>query len=168
MSTDRSHRLSPSELALKLACRDAVKAAGGQEFVALESGRCQSRISDYCSPNTRDFMGADLVARIEALSAGAPGHPHVTRALARAQGGQFVPGMLAVGMGARGIAEVLLGHWLAEIADDSSDVIGLLAGGDLAAPIARLSRERRQALAREVCELAERLGNLECALTDSS
>lgn len=84
MTTDRSVTLSPEELALKLATREAVTAAGGQEFVGREVERAQSRISDYGSDHTADFMPVDIVRKVEALGAGKPGHPHITRALARA------------------------------------------------------------------------------------
>lgn len=160
MSTDRTQRLSPSELALKLACREMVKAAGGQEFVAHETGRTQSRISDYLSPNTRDFMPCDLVRKVEALSAGAPGHPHVTRALARAQGGAFVAladgAAVAVLVGAP-----QLGQLLAAVAGESSDVIALLAASQLEATIDELPPATREAIADECFELVEQVAAIE-------
>ena len=162
MSTDRTRRLSPSELALKLACREAVKAAGGQDFVAHETGRCQSRISDWCSPNTAEFMGVDVVARIEALSAGAPGHPHVTRALARAQGGGF----WSVPVGGVVIDAPRLGQLLATVAGESSDVIGRLARAPLDATIAGLAASERTAIADECFELVEMVAALERQLRD--
>ena len=174
MSTDRTQRLSPAELALKLACRDMVKAAGGQEFVAHETDRTQSRISDYLSPNTRDFMPADLVRKVEALSAGAPGHPHVTRALARAQGGAFVA-LQFDGCGARGAVAVSfdapqLGQLLAQVAGESSDVIALLASSQLEATIDELSPALRHAIAEECFDLVEKVATIERRLrgTDTS
>ena len=173
MSTDRTQRLSPAELALKLACRDMVKAAGGQEFVAGETARTQSRISDYLSPNTRDFMPTDLVRKVEALSAGAPGHPHVTRALARAQGGAFVAlpgagpsdGPVAVSFDAP-----QLGQLLAQVAGESSDVIALLASSQLEATIDELPAVLREAIAAECFELVEKVAAIERRLrgTDTS
>jgi len=167
MSTDRTHRLAPSELALKLACREAVRAAGGQEFVALELGCAQSRISDYCSPNTRDFMPADKIARVEALGAGTPGHPHVTRALARAQDGCFVPLARA---GVVGFALPQLGQLLAELADESGDVMQAMASGKLDAPIEALAPAVRSAIADECFELVELVAAAERRLrgTDTS
>ena len=168
MSTDRTQRLSPAELALKLACREAVKAAGGQDFVASETGRTQSRISDYGSPNTRDFMPVDLVRKVEALAAGAPGHPHLTRALARAQGGAFV----AVNDGQVGVSFAVprLGELLALVAGETSDVIGLLAAAQLEATIDQLPRAQREAIADECFELVEQVAAIERRLrgTDSS
>lgn len=168
MSTDRTQRLSPNELALKLACREAVKAAGGQEFVAGETGRAQSRISDYCSQNTREFMPVDVLRKVEALSAGAPGHPHVTRALARAQGGAFVP--LPDGGGQVCFAAPKLGQLLAQVAGESSDVIALLASSQLEATIDQLPDDLRQAIADECVELVEMVAAMERHLrgTDTS
>ena len=90
MTTKRDIRLSPAQLAIKLATREALCAGGGQELIAGEIGCAQSRLSDYASPNTADFIPADKIILVEALSAGSPGHPHITAALARAQGGAFV------------------------------------------------------------------------------
>ena len=67
MSARRDARLSPADLALKLAFRDAVRAAGGQEFVAGEIGRTQSRVSDWCNANVDEFPPIDIVRRVEAL-----------------------------------------------------------------------------------------------------
>lgn len=164
MSTDRTRRLSPSELALKLACREAVKAAGGQDFVAGECSRTQSRISDWCSPNTAEFMPIDVIQRIEALGAGAPGHPHVTRALARAQGGSFMP----VPSGQVVLATPLLGQLLADVAGESSDVIGLMAGMQLDAPIAGLSATDRAALRDECGDLIDLLSDVVAKLAPDS
>lgn len=67
MSGPRDARLPPHLVALKLATRRAVEAAGGQELVAREAGRSQSRISDYCSVNTHDFIPIDLAVLVDAL-----------------------------------------------------------------------------------------------------
>jgi len=78
--------LEPADLALKLATKDAIRGAGGQEFLSEALGRAQSRFSDYGSPNKPDFMPIDLVRKVQALGAGKPGWPHITHALARADG----------------------------------------------------------------------------------
>lgn len=78
--------LEPADLALKLATKDAIRGAGGQEFLSESLGRSQSRFSDYGSPNKPDFMPIDLVRKVQALGAGKPGWPHITHALARADG----------------------------------------------------------------------------------
>lgn len=156
MSTDRQVRLSPQELALKAATRDAVLAAGGQVFVGTEVGRTQSRISDYCSPNVREFMPLDIAAKVEALGAGSPDAPHITRALARAAGVAVV----ACEEPGKGPAE--LAHWLAEIAGESGDVIrGLAAGvlhkGAAAEAVLAMKPDERHRLACEVAQLVDLL-----------
>ncbi len=161
MSTDRTVTLGPGDLALKLACREAVLAAGGQEFAASEAGRTQSRISDYLSPNTADFMPIDVVRRIEALGAGRPGHPHVTRALARAQG-QLVLRREAD----RNDPGAPLSRWLAQVVGESADVIEVLAAG-LVAPaqsIAEMAPAERQRLAGEIDQLIDVLAGMQAQL----
>jgi len=120
MPTARTVRLAPDVLALKVATREAVRAAGGQEFVGSEVGRSQSQMSDYCSPNVSAFMPIDIVAKVEALGAGSPGHPHITRALARHQGD------LVLDCG-DDCERFPLTQLLAEVAGESSDVIRVLA-----------------------------------------
>jgi hypothetical protein len=148
MSTDRSVALSPEELALKLATREAVTAAGGQEFVAREAGRRQSRISDYGSDNTAEFMPLNIVRIVEALGKGRPGHPHITRALARS-GGVALAGEIA---GQVGGAEDL-GDWLALVARENADLAAVLAGEDLAKGVAALSPAARTRISREARDL---------------
>lgn len=95
MSDPRDLRLTPAQLDLKAAFRAAVSAAGGQVEVAAMTGRAQSRVSDWCGRNTGAFAPLDAVAEVEDRAAGAPGWPHVTRALARRQGFELfaVPGV---------------------------------------------------------------------------
>lgn len=158
MATPRTVRLTPDQLALKAATRAAVKAAGGQDFVANEVGRAQSRISDYCSSTVAEFMPLEIVARVEELGAGSPGHPHITRALARRQGdmvldctdgGECYP----------------LARLLAEVAGESSDVIRVLAEGagspDAAArSIEGMSPQQKAELARELDGLMQVLSSI--------
>lgn len=160
MGTDRTRRLTPAELALKLATADAVKAAGGQEFIAGETGRVQSRISDYCSPNTTDFMPLDVAARVEALSVGQPGAPHITRALARAGGA----GLIVTGTSEAGAGEDLT-LLLADVAGESSDLIRALASGRgvpgrAAARIADLTLPQKLAACRELDQLIDLLSGI--------
>lgn len=168
MSTDHTARLTPQELALKLACGDAVRAAGGQEFVGGEVGRRQSRISDYCSPNTAEFMPLNIALRIDQLGDGSPGHPHITRALNRALG------QLAYDEAAEaGSEDWHLSQWLAEIAGESSDLLRLLAGGSLtperaADSVKRMRPEERARLGREVDELIEALVGFNGLFADTS
>lgn len=161
MSTDRAAQLTPQDLALKLATREAVEAAGGQVFAARELERSQSRISDYCSENTAEFIPLPLAVRLEALGAGKPGHPHITRALARAAG---------AALGVRSAAAAGfddLGDWLAAVARDNAELTTLLARQDLSQGCAELSANARSNISREARELMTRLEQL-CRALDSS
>jgi hypothetical protein len=149
------------ELALKLATRDAVKAAGGQEFVGAETGRAQSRISDYCSPNAREFMPLDVAAKVEALSHGTPGHPHITRALARAAGADFVTSSCEAA--SAGCDDLTL--LLADVAGESGDLIRALALGSgsparAALRIRDMSPDQRAGVARELDQLVDVLAGI--------
>ena len=164
MGADRTQRLSPRELALKLATRDAVKAAGGQEFVAGETGRAQSRISDYCSPNTLDFMPLEVAAKVEALSVGAPGYPHITRALARAAGAEFVTRQDGEGSVCEDLTRLL-----ADVAGESGDLLRALASGassgrafpgKAACRIREMPHEQRMAVSIELDQLVDLLAGI--------
>lgn len=164
MSTDRSVRLSPDECALKIATAEAVKAAGGQDHVAEQVGRSQSVISDYCSRTTRSFMPIDIAAKVEALGTGAPGAPHITRALARAHG-------LPIEGSPRGAgADFDLGDWMAWLARESADVMACLADEDLSARCQSLSLNARETLGRELDHIQHVVEQLRGALArrDSS
>jgi hypothetical protein len=83
MSEPRDLQLSPDQLDLKLATREAVGLAGGQSDLAHRIDLAQSRISDGCSKNTRHFLSVEQAARIEDRIVGVP---PITRAMARRQG----------------------------------------------------------------------------------
>ena len=82
MSARRDVVHPPQMQAIKAAFRAAVRAAGGTDTVAAQFGRRQQAVSDYGLPNTDVFPPLDLVALVEDITHGLPGHPHVTRALA--------------------------------------------------------------------------------------
>ena len=84
--------LPPALQALKVATRAALHAAGGGSAAAQHVSVGQQKLSDYCNPNLSDrFARADVIAQIEALTHGTPGHPHITRALALHAGYGLVP-----------------------------------------------------------------------------
>lgn len=83
-------KLSPRDRRIKAAFRDLVSACGGQEEAGGIAERGQQRISLYGHPNSDVFAPLDVVARLEAAARGAPGHPHVTRVLARDAGCELV------------------------------------------------------------------------------
>lgn len=80
----------PVTLALKVASKALVRAAGGGEAAAETCGGRQQRMSDCGHSNTGDFLRIDEVAALEDVTAGTLGHPIVTRTLARRQGYDLV------------------------------------------------------------------------------
>ncbi len=142
MSTPRDIRLTPAQLALKLATREAVQAAGGQELVAGVLGCAQSRVSDYCSPNTADFIPLDKVAKLEALTIGAAGHPHISRAL----------GFVLAGSAPAEAPEALDVH-LPRIAGETGDLMRKLA--EAVAMKGQHSPAQRAAVMSELTQLLD-------------
>jgi hypothetical protein len=92
VSGARDVRHAPEALALKVATKSLVRAAGGGEGAAATCGVRvrQQRMSDCGNPNTLDFLRIDEVACLEDVTVGVPGWPLVTRALARRQGFELV------------------------------------------------------------------------------
>lgn len=87
MSGDlRSVDHPPRLQSLKAASKALIRAAGGQEAAAAETGRSQARLSAYGGPNTPDFMPIDIVLALESVTHGTPGHPLLSRLLAREAG----------------------------------------------------------------------------------
>jgi hypothetical protein len=161
MSTDRTVRLMPRELALKDATKDAVHAAGGDSFVALTLGRSQSTINDYCHDHTALFMPLNLVERLEALGVGSPGAPHITRALARARG---------LSVSCETLADLRdmddLGDWLAAVTKEIACLVSAVAGEDLSKGPQELSVASRKRIGRPARAMIERLEQL-CRAIDS-
>ena len=85
MSAARDAVLPPHQQDVKAAFVDLVRAYGGQEAAsALVGGRVrQQAISDFGLRNVPAFAPLDIVIELERRTVGAPGWPHVTRALAR-------------------------------------------------------------------------------------
>jgi len=90
MSGERTLTLPGHLQALKRATKELIRAFGGQEAAAAETGRSQSRLAAYGLPNTADFAPIDVIDAIEDMTHGAPGWPHVTLAMCRRRGGMFV------------------------------------------------------------------------------
>lgn len=86
MTMQRTLTLPPQAQQLKQASRDLVRAAGGQEAAAEQTGSRQQRMSDVGLRNTADFLRIDEVAALEDITHGITGHPIVTRQLAKRQG----------------------------------------------------------------------------------
>ena len=82
--------LTTDEQVLAVATREAIRAAGGLEVCARETGLSTSQLSRCSSSVHRDSITVRDAARIEAIGHGSPGHPQRLRALARMLGGVFV------------------------------------------------------------------------------
>lgn len=78
--------LSPDMQELKRACFEVVHGFGGQSAAEARFGMDQRRISERCNPRTDLWLPLPWLAEMEALSVGQPGHPHLTRLLARRSG----------------------------------------------------------------------------------
>lgn len=83
--------LEPRWQSLKQATNALIRAAGGQEAAAAETGKSQAQVNRYQNVNTEDFATVQVVAKLEAVTQGMPGAPHVTRWLARELGFALVP-----------------------------------------------------------------------------
>ncbi|MPT48276.1 MAG: hypothetical protein E2598_07610 [Sphingobium sp.] len=83
--------LAPWQQELKAATKGLVEAFGGQVAAGASFGRRQQKFSDWQHATIADFLPVDLVVQLEGCTVGLPGHPHVTRVLARRAGYQLVP-----------------------------------------------------------------------------
>lgn len=82
----RGERLSSEEQALALATRRAIEAAGGLEACAQVAAVAKSQLQRCTSPQHHDSITIRDAVAIESIGHGRPGHPHITLAMARAQG----------------------------------------------------------------------------------
>lgn len=96
-------------------------------------------------------MPLDIVEHVEALGIGKPGHPHVTRALAR------LHGHMTIDDTADGPPS-LLTELLANVAAESSDLIGALSAGLLDTRAAKLTAAHLPFSAR--CQIRRELDQL--------
>lgn len=119
MSGPRDIQHPPKTLALKVASKDLVRAAGGGEAAAEACGSRQQRMSDCGNRNTGDFLRIDEIASLEDVTSGVPGHPIVTRNLARRQGYDLVR---------RPEVEPSCDDWLAMLADHAGKNGEIAAG----------------------------------------
>lgn len=136
--------LSTDQLYLKKETRAAVEDVQGQEKVAKMLGRSQPRISHYCSSNRDEFIPIDLVAELEQLTVGKPGHPRITRALARQAGFLLVPEGGDKGDGRS------LGEHLADVVGEASDVMGAMRAAVTGGQLPTAARLRALVEARQL------------------
>ncbi len=152
--------LAPARQSIKIATRDLVRAGGGGEASALMTRVVQQKLSDYGNVNHLSFMPVDVVVDLESVTVGLPGHPHVTRALALAQGFGLVP--LPAG---RTPGTVWLDH-IRCVAKEAGDVVARLAGAATTATTRALSPRERGDLRHEVGEAIAALVAVNAALDD--
>lgn len=155
MTIDRTQQLSHDELDLKIATDSAMDAAGGQSRMHRAGVALQSVLSDACSRTTRVFLRIDQVATIEDHGTGRPGHPHITRALARRQGFVLVP---AGDAGDDDSLPMLVGSVAAETGDVIKALAHRMTGTTQMSP-----REVEDAM-RQADELADAVAGLRAAL----
>jgi hypothetical protein len=99
--------------------RELIEAAGGLEASAEETGLSTSHLQRYCSKTERDSMPARVIEQLESVTHGKPGHPVMTRYLARRQGFVLVPLPRSV---------PVEGEWNRHISRLSSEAGALIAG----------------------------------------
>ena len=129
--------LSPDQQELKAAFRQLVRAFGGMDAAACATGYAQSTLSDWASAQKAAHPPMHVVAHLESCTVGQPGHPHVTRLMARRAG--FV---------------------LVERQEDGADVSPLHGLAGLVAETGDLSRCIGEAMADGAMDDAERLAAL--------
>jgi len=83
--------LSPREQELKAACGALVDGFGGAIAVGARFNRGHQRICEMTNPAHGSWLSIAQVAELESCTVGLPGHPHVTRLLARRAGFELVP-----------------------------------------------------------------------------
>lgn len=150
--------LPPEKQALKAATARLVRAAGGQEAaVGFTRFARHQALSDFANPadeHAARFISADAIADLEAVTHGTPGHPAVTRQLARLAGYQLVPMPKPRGGGADLACH--LQAIIRESADVTMDLSLHLKGTPGPADAARLRTE--------VAEAIQALAELDAAL----
>lgn len=87
----RAVALSPDQQSGKASFKALVKAFGGQDAAAEESGVRRQKISDMGLANVAEYPTLDLIDLLEDRTVDLPGWPHVTSWLCRRRGGVFVP-----------------------------------------------------------------------------
>lgn len=76
----------PERQTVKLLSKRLVSAAGGVEAASMATTRSPSQLCAYGLPNAPEFMPVDVAADLEAVTVGQPGHPLLTRHLAKLAG----------------------------------------------------------------------------------
>lgn len=142
-----SRQFSPAEYnSLKTATKLVVADLGGGDAAATCTRVGKSQLSDYGNVSSDKFIPVDVVLDLERVG----GVPHITAALARAQGYLLVPGSTPR---ARSELAVLM----AEIGRDVGELFGTAA---LALSHGKLTDAERQELLRELDNLHRVVGEV--------
>jgi hypothetical protein len=154
--------LSADKQALKRAFGRLVRAAGGQEAaVGFTRLVRHQALSDYANPASDQadrFAPADVIADLESVTHGLPGHPAMTRELARQAGFALVP------LPTSAAVDPNLAAHMARIIRETSDVTGHLADTLATEATATEPGERGPRLLREIDEALQSLIDLRAAL----
>lgn len=120
--------LSPRQQELKAACAALMDGFGGAIAAGAHFGRGHQRFCEMVNPTHPSWMTIAQVAELESCTVGLPGHPHVTRLLARRAGFVLVERAAAEGGGCvmTGLAAVQ-----AELGDVARVVIEATKDGEL-------------------------------------
>ena len=158
MADHRGERavLAPRDQELKEAFAALVSAFGGNEAVGEAIGRPHQRISEWRNAALARFAPIDAVARLEACTIGLPGHPQVTRLLARRAGYVLAPRVAAHGEAGCDMMQALAAM-TAELGDVSRAMMAARADGTVCQADAR-------AILAECLALEEQMGALRGAL----
>lgn len=117
------------EQELKVASKGLIRAAGGVDGAGETVGCRHQRMSDCGNPNTPDFLRVEEVGKLEDVTVGAVGHPHVTRQLARRQGYALVK--LPSGQIAGADLLRLMGPRAKEFGDTTNSLCMAMADGNV-------------------------------------
>jgi len=143
---------------LKAASSDLVGAVHGVEAAADLVGKGKSTIGRYSNINDEDYwMPIDVIAALERVTHGTPGHPQVTRELCRLAGGVFVP-LPQADLGSDDLRAAVM-QLFSEMGDVSREIDRSLAGDG------RISAKEAEAINREIEDLFARGIELKQAVT---
>jgi hypothetical protein len=116
-------------LADKIAFRDQIEATGGLDVAEMLLGSPKkSQLQRYYDPNCPDMPRIDTVRRLEDLTRGSPGWPHMTRLHAREHGFTLVALPCADGVKPADL-HAALGKAIKEFNDVSMRLIEALGDG---------------------------------------
>lgn len=117
--------LTPDEQVLAGATKQAIRAAGGLEVCARETGISDSQLSRCCNPQMRDSITLRDALTIEQIAHGTSGHPAILRAMARLLG--FVVVKLPSGIDDKAGVAASMMKLTAELGEVAGEISNALA-----------------------------------------